>query len=265
MSKFFVNSEQICNKEIEIIGGDVNHIKNVLRAKVDEVINICNSDSCQDYKCKIISINKDCVKCEIIEEMENNVESNVFVSIFQGLPKSDKMELIIQKSVELGVYDITPVEMKRCIVKFNNKDKEKKISRWQKISEVAAKQCGRNIIPKINNVINVKNICNLCNKYDIVIVAYEQEKNNTLKDELVKLKKIKGKVPSQNLKKLDDNEIFLKEIKIAVVIGPEGGFEESEIEILKKAGMKIVTLGKRILRTETVALNMISSIMYEFN
>ena len=156
------------------------------------------------------------------------------------------MELIIQKSVELGVKEIIPIEMKRCVVKLNEKDQNKKIDRWQKISEVAAKQCGRNIIPKINNVINIKNICNLCENYDIVLVAYENEKENKLKYELEKLK-------SQNKEQL----------KIAIVIGPEGGLEENDVNLLKESGAKVITLGNRILRTETVALNMISIIMYE--
>ena len=156
------------------------------------------------------------------------------------------MELVIQKSVELGVYDITPLQMKRCVVKLNEKDKAKKIQRWQKISEVAAKQCGRNIIPKINNIVNVKEVCNLCNEYDIVLIAYENEKENTLKKEL------------KNLKKLDKEEI-----KVAVIIGPEGGIAPEEIEMFEENGAKIITLGNRILRTETVALSVLSIIMYE--
>ena len=156
------------------------------------------------------------------------------------------MELVIQKSVELGVYDITPIQMKRCVVKLNDKDKIKKIQRWQKISEVAAKQCGRNIIPKINNVANIKDICNLCSQYDIVLVAYENEKNNTLKEQLIKVK-----------------ELNKDEIKIAIIIGPEGGIAPEEIEVLKEHGTEIITLGNRILRTETVALNVLSVIMYE--
>ena len=185
------------------------------------------------------------ITCKIIKELETNVESNIEVSIFQGLPKADKMELIIQKSVELGVHDITPIEMKRCVVKLQGKDKTKKIERWQKISEVAAKQCGRNYIPKINNIENLKEISEKIKDYDVVLVAYEEEKENTLKNEL------------ELLKKDNDN------IKIAVVIGPEGGIDKEEIEVLKRNGAKIITLGKRILRTETVALNVLSIIMYE--
>lgn len=246
MPKFFVKNEQIKNNNIEIIGKDVNHIKNVLRAKIGEKIEICNLEAMTNYICSIEEIQKEYINCKIIEKKnEENTESNIKVTIFQGIPKADKMELIIQKSVELGVYDIYPVEMKRCVVKLNEKDSVKKISRWQKISEVAAKQSGRDIIPKIHDVISIKNICNLYEKYDILIVAYEKEEEVTLKEEL---------------RRLQDDK---KELKIGIVIGPEGGLEENDVEMLRNVGAKVVTLGKRILRTETVALNMLSIIMYE--
>ena len=189
MPKFFVTDQSIHNNEIKIVGEDVNHIKNVLRKKIGEQLIICNTDISIDYLCEIVKLEADTIKCNILEKLDTNTESNIKVTIFQGLPKADKMEFMIQKAVELGVYDITPVEMKRCVVKLTDKDKTKKIQRWQKIAEVASKQSGRNQIPKINNVISVKNICNLCQEYDIVIVAYENEKENSLSDELEKLKK----------------------------------------------------------------------------
>jgi 16S rRNA (uracil1498-N3)-methyltransferase len=247
MPKFFVQNENIKNNEINIIGEDVNHIKNVLRKKVGDKLTVCNSDISIDYLCEIVELKENTIKCNILEKLKTNSESNIKVTILQGLPKADKMELVIQKAIELGVYDITPVEMKRCVVKLTDKDKTKKLQRWQKIAEVAAKQSGRNIIPKINDVISVKNICNLYAEYDIVIVAYENEKENKLKYELERLKASK----KENL-------------KIAILIGPEGGIDEEEIDLLKKSGSKIVTLGNRILRTETVALNVLSIIMYEF-
>ena len=246
MPKFFVSNKQIKdNTNIEIIGTDVNHIKNVLRKTISDKIVICDKDFGQDYLCEIINIGEN-IQCKIIDKLEESVEANIFVSIFQGMPKADKMELIIQKSVELGVYDITPVEMKRCVVKIKEKDRNKKIERWQKISEVAAKQSGRNYVPKINNILNVNQICEEFKNYDIVLVAYENEKESTLKEQLKMLKK-----------KETDN------LKIAVVIGPEGGIDEKEINVFKENGAKIITLGKRILRTETVALNVLSNIMYE--
>ena len=245
MPKFFVENNQIKNDTIYIKDKDVNHIKKVLRKNIEDEITICNENTKQDYLCKITNIEENEITCKIIKELETNVESNIEVSIFQGLPKADKMELIIQKSVELGVHDITPIEMKRCVVKLQGKDKTKKIERWQKISEVAAKQCGRNYIPKINNIENLKEISEKIKDYDVVLVAYEEEKENTLKNEL------------ELLKKDNDN------IKIAIVIGPEGGIDKEEINALEKNGAKIITLGKRILRTETVALNVLSIIMYE--
>lgn len=251
MPKFFVKQEQINEDIIKIQGQDVNHIKKVLRAKIGDELQICNSQNGENFLCDIEEIRSEDILCKIKQKIEEKVESNIEVTVFQGLPKADKMEYIIQKSVELGVYDITPVEMKRCVVKLDEKDKNKKQLRWQKISEVAAKQCGRDIIPQINKIINIKNICELIKKYDIVLVAYENEKQNTLKEQLNLIK--------EKMEKLKSDEL----IKIGIVIGPEGGLEEQDVENLKVNGAKIITLGKRILRTETVALNVLSVIMYE--
>ena len=246
MPKFFVNSEQIQNNEIEILGTDINHIKNVLRKKVNDEIIICDTNSSENYFCKINSIEDEKIKCIIERKLPKDSENNLKVTIYQGLPKADKMELIIQKSVELGVNDITPIIMNRCIVKLNEKDKIKKIERWRKISEVAAKQAGRNIIPEINNIISIKDFASLTTNYDVVLIAYENEKENTLKNEIKKIK-----------------EMNKENLKIAILIGPEGGIEEKEIDLLKNQNVKIVSLGNRILRTETVALNVLSILMYE--
>ena len=244
MKKFFIKQDQINNNVIEIINEDVNHIKNVLRLEEETLIQV--SDGIKNYISKIIRIEKDKVICEIIEELENENEAKVQIDIFQGLPKSDKMEYIIQKCTELGVNEYFPVSLKRSVVKLSGKDEQKKIERWQKIAEGAAKQSGRDIIPKINNIKNINNICEIIKDYDIFIVAYELEKEKSFKS---------------MLKDLDKS----KEQKIGVLIGPEGGIEEEEINKLKENGAKIVTLGKRILRTETVALVLSSIIMYEFN
>lgn len=246
MPKFFVKSNQIKEDKIVIIGEDVNHIKNVLRLNIDDDIQVCNLDTGINYICGIYKIDNDKIECNIFKEMKSEAESKIYINVFQGIPKSDKMELIIQKCVELGVNEITPVEMKRCIAKIEDKAKIKKIERWQKISEVAAKQCGRDRVPKISDVINIKNICNLISKYDIVILAYENEQKNTLKDELLKLRN-----------KTNEN------LRIAIIIGPEGGLHKEEVELLKENGAKPTTLGKRILRTETVAFVLTSIIMYE--
>lgn len=245
MPKFFVKSQQINENKIIIEGQDVNHIVNVLRMKQGEEIKICNYELGKNYLANIIKCQKDKVECNIIKELESNTESNVEITIFQGLPKFDKMELIIQKATEIGVNKIVPVLMKRTIVKLNGKE-DKKIDRWKKIAEIAAKQSMRDKIPIVNNIETINDIINKRNELDILLIAYENEKNNTLKQEL---KKIKGKNKKYN---------------IGILIGPEGGIDKSEIEILLKyRNVKIVTLGNRILRTETAGLVMASNIIYE--
>ncbi len=250
MPKFFVNQENIQDKKVIIIGEDVNHIKNVLRKNIGDKLEICNIKNSQNYLCKIEEVEKQKILCSIIEKTVSNQEPKTYVHIYQGLPKSDKMEFIIQKSVELGVAEITPINMSRCVVKLNQKEEEKKVQRWQKISEVAAKQSERNIIPKINIISNINKIVEQFENYDIILLAYENEKNNKLKDQI---------------KLLKENMEFKKEynLKIAVIIGPEGGIAPEEMEILTRNGAKSITLGNRTLRTETVALNILSIIMYE--
>ena len=245
MSKFFVNENQVKEDEIIIIGDDVNHIKNVLRYNVSDEITICANGI--NYLAEIKEFNKDNIVCKINEKIDKELaESNVNITIFQGLPKADKMELIIQKSTELGVCKIIPVKMDRCIVKLNGKDEEKKILRWNKIAEAAAKQCGRDIIPKVTNIINVKDIISMKQEYDKIIVAYENEDKQSLKNVLNRIKNTKEK------------------LKVAILIGPEGGISEDEIKLLNQIDADIVTIGKRILRTETVALAISSMIIYEF-
>lgn len=245
MPRFFVKTEQIKDKEISIIGNDVKHIKNVLRKQLGDLLEICNHETGDTYNCEIIKINEQEIINKIIEKKEN-LEDKVKIDIYQGIPKADKMELIIQKSVELGANAIIPVEMKRCVVKLDAKTESKKIERWQKIAESAAKQSGRNTVPEIHKLVKIEDIAKLKDKYDSIIICYENEKNNYLKNELLKIKNKQ-----------------LEQIKIAIVIGPEGGLEENDVKYLQENGAKVVTLGKRILRTETVALNLLSIIMYE--
>lgn len=249
MSKFFVKDSQIKDDIINIDGTDVNHIKNVLRQKIGDEIIICNAEKEKTYLCDISKIEKDLIECKIARELED-FKSYIKVTIMQGLPKKDKMDLVIQKAVELGAFNIQPTDMERCIVKYNQKDKEKKEQRWQKISEVAAKQCDRNFIPEVLKIESLKNICKTLSNYDIVILAYEKEDKTMLKEDLRKIKE------KYNYKE--------DEIKIAVIIGPEGGLSEKEVEMIQENNNVItVSLGKRILRTETVALNVLSIIMYE--
>lgn len=246
MYKFFVNEDQINNNEIKIIGQDVNHIKNVLRLEAGKEICICEKEKAKSYYCRIKQIEKEFIKCEKLEEVSESTETKTYVHIFQGLPKADKLEWIIEKATEIGVKEITPVIMERTIVKLDEKDKNKKLERWRKIAEVASKQSGRDKILKVNNIINFKNIFENFEEYDIVLVAYEKEKNNSLKNVLNNFKKYKNKS------------------KIAALIGPEGGISEAEIEFLKEfSKVQIITLGKRILRTETAPLVLASNIFYE--
>ena len=244
MRKFFIKENQINDNKIEIIDEDVNHIKNVLRLSIGEKIKICDSDNKINYICEISEITKQNVICNVLEVAQNEAEGNVELYIYQGLPKADKMELIIQKGTELGVNSFIPVAMKRSIVKLDGKDEIKKNERWQKIAEVAAKQCGRDLIPEVKHVQKINDIINEIQNYDLVMVAYELEETNYIKNEL---------------KALNKKENY----KIAIVIGPEGGLEAEEVEKIKDAGAKVVSLGKRILRTETVAMQVSSIIMYE--
>ena len=245
MRKFFVKSNQINDNYISIIDEDVNHIKNVLRLAIGEKIKICDKDNSKNYVSEIIEITNQEVKCAIVEEVEGEAEGNVELHIYQGLPKADKMELILQKGTELGVSKFIPVALKRCIVKLDGKDAVKKIERWQKITEVASKQSGRDIVPEVANIETINDICNKIGDYDLVMLAYELEENNYIKTELLKIKNTK------------------ENYKIAIVIGPEGGIDEGEAIKLEEAGAKVVSLGKRILRTETVALQVSSIEMYE--
>lgn len=247
MYKFFVKENQIEDKKVQIIGEDVNHIKNVLRLQKGEAIQVCDIDTTKSYVTKIMELNNDNVLVEILEECSKSTETNISVHIFQGLPKQEKMEVIIQKATEIGVNDITPVKMERCVVKLDDKTALKKQERWQKIAEVAAKQSKRDKIPKVHSLVSLKNIYEKLEKYDIVIVAYEEESKTTIK---------------QVLKEVHEKQIQ----KIAILIGPEGGIAKEEIEFLEAMpNTKVVTLGKRILRTETAPIVLSSVIMYEFD
>lgn len=243
MPKFFINNNQINNNSIKIAGGDVNHIINVLRMKNGDKLQICNLDSGETYLSEIVSYNKDEVNCEIKENMEINNETNINITLFQGLPKFDKMEFIIQKNTEIGVKAIVPVSMKRSIAKLANNNN--KIDRWKRIAEIASKQSMRNFVPLVENVITIDELCNRLKNFDIVLLAYECEQNKTLKSELIKLKK---------------NFNY----NIAIIIGPEGGIDSKEIDkIIDEGNVKVVTLGRRILRTETAGMVMASNIIYE--
>ena len=213
MSKFFVKTEQINNNDIVIIGDDVNHIINVLRMKKTDEIQICNQDTGDNYNAEIVNYSKNEVECKIISKINETTESNVHITLFQGIPKFEKMELIIQKNTEVGIKSIVPVIMERTVVKLDEKIASKKLERWQKIAEIAAKQSMRDIIPQIGNITKLKDIDTT--EFDAVLVAYENEEHNMLKTELQKLER-----------KIKSNNSSEQQYNIAIVIGPEGGISE---------------------------------------
>jgi len=239
MFNFFADKNSRNGDKYLITGTDYNHIKNVLRMKEGDIILVsCNGKS---DLCRLDSFEADTAIAVIEEANYQNCELPARIYLFQGLPKSDKMELIIQKCVELGVTDIVPVEMSRSIVKIEDKKKQSKITRWQAIAESAAKQSKRNIIPEIHPIINYSQALKTAENLDIIAVPYEN------KD---------GMISTQS---------FLEQIKpnmsIGLFIGPEGGFEDKEIELAKAAGANIISLGKRILRTETAAITAVGMCM----
>lgn len=238
MYNFFTQSAMI-NDRFEIVGADFNHIKNVLRLKIGDKIIISNNGT--SNLCKIESFSDSSVIAVIEQENYNDTSLPISVTLFQGLPKSDKMELIIQKAVELGVDEIVPVEMARSIVKLDGKKADSKISRWQAIAESAAKQSKRTAIPTVNSAISFVDAIKLAKDMDVLIVPYENKDGMTAT--LSALKSIK------------------RDMKIGVMIGPEGGFDDNEIALAESAGGKVVSLGKRILRTETAAITALSMIM----
>ena len=242
MHHFFVSPDQIDEKYVTITGGDVNHIKNVLRMKVDEELLISNGHD-KDYYCKIESISDEEIKALILDEEFEGTELPTELYLFQGLPKSDKMELIIQKAVELGVKEIIPVATKRCVVKLDNKKEVSKIKRWQAISESAAKQSRRTIIPEVAPVMTFKEAINRAKEFELGIIPYENFKD--MKETREVLEKVQ------------------KGIKIGIFIGPEGGFEESEVQYALENGIRPISLGKRILRTETAGLTILSVLMFQ--
>ena len=239
MFNFFVSENFRTDDSYYISGADYNHIKNVLRMKEGDTFLV--SENGISNLCKIMAFENESVVARIIEENYQSTELPVKIHLFQGLPKSDKLELIIQKTAELGVFSITPTEMNRSIVKIEDKKKKNKIERWQAISESAAKQSKRNIIPEIRNIVSFKEALKEASLYDLILVPFESEKG------------------------MESTKNALNEIKagmdIAVFIGPEGGFDDKEIEAAKEQGAKILSLGKRILRTETAAITAVSLLM----
>ncbi len=243
MYRFYVEPDRIGDKEITITGPDFNHIKNVLRMKPDEKIIICNGQG-KDFYCIIKSESDGQIGAEITEVRDTDTELEGKLYLFQGVPKKDKMELIIQKAVELGVYEVIPVMTKRTVVKLEDKKKElKKIERWQTIAASAAKQSNRGIIPIVTDTKSMKEALDYAKDLDCKMIPYENADGITVTKNLI-----------DNIK---------PGMKVGIFIGPEGGFEEQEIKQAADAGFMPVTLGRRILRTETAGLAVLSMIMLQ--
>ncbi len=239
MPKFFVKPESIKDHKIVLDGENAKHIGSVLRAKIGEKIVVGDGQG-RDYECEIESIDKKEVIAKIVDIFSNDNEPKVKITLYQGLPKADKMELVIQKCIEIGVDKIVPVKTEHTVVKLDGKE-DKKIQRWNKIAEAAAKQCGRGKIPVVENVMSFKEAIESVKKLDSSIIPYENEKDFKIK-------------------------AFAREFKgesIGIFIGPEGGFSESEIKYAIENGVMPVTLGKRILRTETAGLVATVILLYE--
>ncbi|HJB15039.1 MAG TPA: 16S rRNA (uracil(1498)-N(3))-methyltransferase [Candidatus Blautia excrementipullorum] len=244
MQRFFVNPCQIdeAAHEIRITGTDVNHIVNVLRMRQGEELWISGGGK-KEYHCVIETLSGQEVLLHILYAQEPDYELPNRIYLFQGLPKADKMELIIQKAVELGAYEIIPVETKRCVVRLDEKKAEKKKARWQQIAESAAKQSKRMLVPGIHSVMSYKQALDYAEKLDVLLIPYELASGMADTKEI--LKKIK------------------KGQSIGIFIGPEGGFEEEEVEAAVSGGASPITLGRRILRTETAGLAILSVLMFQ--
>lgn len=239
MFQFFVEPDQIQEKEIIITGSDVNHIKNVLRMRVGEEMRISDNAG-SDFYCAIKNFESEKIVLTVLREAEGT-EPSLKITLFQGLPKGDKMELVIQKAVELGVSEIIPVAMKHCVVKLDEKRAKSKQSRWQAIAESAAKQSKRSIIPTVGMPMEFAQAVAYAGKLDIRILPYENQRG------MEHTREVFGSIA--------------KGASVGIFIGPEGGYDSTEIELAKE-DMEMVSLGSRILRTETAGLCALSMLQY---
>ncbi|MDO4942057.1 MAG: 16S rRNA (uracil(1498)-N(3))-methyltransferase [Lachnospiraceae bacterium] len=242
MYRFFVSPQQTGGESIFITGNDVNHIKNVLRMKKGEHILISDGED-REYECEIISLQTDAVEAKVVDVFGSCAELPAKITLFQGLPKADKMELIIQKAVELGAFEVIPVVTKRTVVKLDAKKAKKKTERWNTIALSAAKQAKRGRIPEVKSPMTLKEAFEYSRSFDASIIPYEDAKGIEHSRRI--FAGLKGRK------------------RIGIFIGPEGGFEEKEIEMAKEFDIVPITLGKRILRTETAGMAVLSILMFE--
>jgi len=241
MHRFFADPARIGEKEISLTGTDVNHIRNVLRMRPGEEILISDGQG-KDYRCILEEIWEDEVRARIAWVLQGNAELPASVTLYQGLPKGDKLELIIQKCVELGVSRIVPVATKRAVVKLDAKKEQSKLKRWAGISESAAKQSGRGVIPEVAGVKRFSEAVREAEGLDVCLIPYE------LAEDMAHTREVLSSIRPG--------------MSVGIFIGPEGGFEESEVEEAMAAGAKPITLGRRILRTETAGMAVMSVLSY---
>ncbi len=243
MPKFFVEKNCITNNQARITGGDAAHITKVLRLSQGNGLTLCDGAGC-DYEAEILSASKEEIVLKILQKMPCLAEPKLSVTLFQGLPKQGKMDYIIEKCTELGISRIVPVSFHRCVANVkDDKAENKKLSRWCKIAAESVKQCGRGIIPEVTGVMTTKEAIALAKSLDLSIAAYEDEREVPLKTVL------ESHTPES----------------VGIFIGPEGGFEADEIQMFSENGIPSVTLGKRILRTETAGCAVLTAVMYAYD
>ena len=242
MQHFFADPSCVDGEQIRLAGSDVDHMKNVLRMKPGEEVWVSDGEG-MDYFCSVEGYEEKEAVLRVVKKEVSQTELASRLILFQGLPKGDKMEWIVQKAVELGAYSVVPVSTRRCVVKLDNKKAEKKVSRWQQIAESAAKQSKRMLIPNVHQVLSFKEALKYAESMDIRLIPYELAKGMQETKEI--------------LAAIEQGQ------SIGIFIGPEGGFEEKEVEAAISEGAKPITLAKRILRTETAGLAILSVLMFQ--
>ena len=243
MHRFFVSPEQITDGQIVISGPDYNHIHHVLRMKTGEEANICTGEDDREYRCCLSSYEEGTAVWQIMWEQQSDAELSCRLYLFQGLPKSDKMEWIIQKAVELGACEIIPVAMHRSVVKLSGGKAQTKEKRWNAIAQSAAKQAKRMIIPKVAPVMNMKEAAAYAADLDVILLPYELAEGMEYTRQV-----LSSILPGQS---------------VGIFIGPEGGFEPEEVALLKERNAKVISLGRRILRTETAGMALLAALMLQ--
>ena len=243
MQRYFIKSDQLVGDQATIVGDDVHHIRDVMRARVGDCIIVCTCAKIS-YLVEIVHLEKTEVKVKVVEIKSEDVELPVFVTISQGITKGDKFDLVVQKATECGASAFVPVAMKRSVTKIDEKKADKRVERWQRIALEAARQSHRQVVPSVMMPVDMKGLVAMAGEYDVCLFAYEADRIDA------------QHVLADVIKK------FELGTRVLVLIGPEGGIDESEVDLLIDAGFKAVGLGPRILRTETAPIYVLSAISY---